>query len=413
MSDLLIEAHGLGKKYHRGYFARRGRRRGSDEFWALKDVDLELRAGEALGIIGPNGAGKSTLLKILSRVTTPTEGWMSVRGRVGALIELGAGFHPELSGRDNIYIAGSILGMSRKEITRRFEEIVEFSEIGEFIDMPVKKYSNGMHVRLGFAVAAHMDPEILLVDEVLAVGDGSFQKKCFNAMQRFREQGVSVILVSHSLYSVQRNCGAAVLLVGGRIRFQGATNDVIGEYQAITEGAASGAMSSGGLLDRAAYPRHIEIIEVQLLDGDGRPLQPIKSGQPVVVRFEYVAHRPYPEFTAQIAVYDSMGTLVAVSNTRIDGKPITAAPAQGVIECAFDRFPLTTGRYHVNVGLLDAEGRVFEDDWDGLPRPNQWVTVVPDAKSVSMERWRGIVNLPCRWSLPCDSTALAVSQGGG
>ena len=231
MSDILIEAHGLGKSYHRGYFARRGKGRGSDEFWALKDIDLELRAGEALGIIGPNGAGKSTLLKILSRVTVPTEGWLAVRGRVGALIELGAGFHPELSGRDNVFIAGSILGMSRKEIARRFEEIVDFSEIGEFIDMPVKKYSSGMYVRLGFAVAAHMDPEILLVDEVLAVGDGSFQKKCFGAMQRFREQGVTVLLVSHSLYNISRNCVTGMVLDQGRSVFYGKAEDAIATYQ--------------------------------------------------------------------------------------------------------------------------------------------------------------------------------------
>ncbi|MEI6499975.1 MAG: ABC transporter ATP-binding protein, partial [Armatimonadota bacterium] len=191
MSAPLIEARGIGKRYRRSAFGRGiclpdfsrvfrrvKRNQPPDDFWALKDIDLELKQGDSLGIIGPNGAGKSTLLKILSRVTDPTEGVLKIRGRVGALIEVGAGFHPELSGRDNIYINGAILGMSRREVQKRFDEIVDFADIEDFIDTPVKKYSSGMYVRLGFAVAAHMDPEVLLVDEVLAVGDSGFQSKC-------------------------------------------------------------------------------------------------------------------------------------------------------------------------------------------------------------------------------------------
>ncbi len=405
MSDILIEAHGLGKKYHRGYFARRGRKRGSDEFWALKDIDLELRAGEALGIIGPNGAGKSTLLKILSRVTVPSEGWLTVRGRVGALIELGAGFHPELTGRDNVYIAGSILGMPRKEITRRFEEILEFAEIGEFIDMPVKKYSSGMYVRLGFAVAAHMDPEILLVDEVLAVGDGAFQKKCFGAMQRFREQGVSVILVSHSMYNIQRNCERTLLLVSGHGQVRGATDEVIGQYQALLDERAEEGQSIGAIAGyEESLSRDIEITHVQIRDASDKPARAFDTGDEVALHVGYKVNGDDAAFHAEVSIQDSVGQVILTDTTYLNDTIILPHGEGGEFVWRVMRMPLTAGPYSFAVQLLDESSQVHHDVWAGLHREGLRFSVRPNQKSVRLAQWRGVLDTECRWAT--DGSAL-------
>jgi lipopolysaccharide transport system ATP-binding protein len=202
----------------------------SEDFWALRDVAFEVAPGEALGIIGRNGAGKSTLLKILSRITRPTGGAVTLRGRVGSLLEVGTGFHPELTGRENIYLSGSILGMSRKEIARRFDEIVAFAEVDRFLDTPVKRYSSGMYVRLAFAVAAHLEPEILIVDEVLAVGDAQFQKKCLGKMEEGAKQGRTVLFVSHTMSTILRLCSSALLLVDGRVQYRGTPQEVVQRY---------------------------------------------------------------------------------------------------------------------------------------------------------------------------------------
>src|SRR5438309_6935069 len=210
------------------------KREKKETFWALKDVDLEVKHGEVLGLIGRNGAGKTTLLKILSRITKPTRGWATIHGRVGSLLEVGTGFHPELSGRDNTYLSGAILGMSKREIERKFDEIVAFAEIEKFIDTPVKHYSSGMYVRLAFAVAAHLDPEILFVDEVLAVGDARFQKKCLGKMGDVAKQGRTIIFVSHSMESISRLCPRAIWLNEGKLIVDGPADDVIAQYSATT-----------------------------------------------------------------------------------------------------------------------------------------------------------------------------------
>src|ERR1700687_1602379 len=243
----VIHAEGLGKRYRRGVrvdaglrhvwekFARSPWRalRGAkpEMFWALKDVSLEVREGEVLGLIGRNGAGKTTLLKILSRITRPTEGWAEIRGRVRSLLEVGTGFHPELTGRENTFLSGAILGMSKREITRKFDEIVAFAELEKFIDTPVKHYSSGMYVRLAFAVAAHLEPEILLVDEVLAVGDIRFQKKCLGKMGDVARGGRTVILVSHQLNQIRRLCPRVIWMDDGQIRQSGGANDVLAAYE--------------------------------------------------------------------------------------------------------------------------------------------------------------------------------------
>src|SRR5712671_3710027 len=254
MNNTVIQAEGLSKLYRRGLQVDDGlrhsleaflrspvaslRRKKEETFWALKDVSLEVREGEVLGLIGRNGAGKTTLLKILSRITQPTTGWAEIHGRVGSLLEVGTGFHPELTGRENTFLSGAILGMSKREIASKFDEIVAFAELEKFIDTPVKHYSSGMYVRLAFAVAAHLEPEILLVDEVLAVGDINFQKKCLGKMGEVARGGRTVVLVSHQLNQIRRLCERVAWVDGGRIRQSGPTHTVVSAYET--------AMSNGG-----------------------------------------------------------------------------------------------------------------------------------------------------------------------
>src|SRR5438128_1449411 len=251
MSEIAIRAQGLSKRYQIGQLERENARRNvlgpilrapwkllkrekKETFWALRNVDLKVKQGEVLGLIGRNGAGKTTLLKILSRITRPTAGWAEIYGRVGSLLEVGTGFHPELSGRDNTYLSGAILGMSKREIERKFDEIVAFAEIEKFIDTQVKHYSSGMYVRLAFAVAAHLEPEILLVDEVLAVGDITFQKKCLGKMGDVARAGRTIVLVSHNVVAVEHLCTSAVLLETGHVIKRGSPLEVVEEYLAMT-----------------------------------------------------------------------------------------------------------------------------------------------------------------------------------
>src|ERR1700681_1490225 len=264
MSDIVIRAEGLGKRYRRGLTAppetlrdaltrvikspvAAMRRPTQEYFWALRDVGLEVRHGEVLGLIGRNGAGKTTLLKILSRITRPTTGWAEIHGRVRSLLEVGTGFHGELSGRENTYLSGSILGMGKREIDRKFDEIVAFAEIDKFVDTPVKHYSSGMYVRLAFAVAAHLEPEILLVDEVLAVGDINFQKKCLGKMGDVARQGRTVVLVSHNMAAINALCSRCVIVENGRTTFDGPTPEATARYYAESVKVAS---NGADLLDR-------------------------------------------------------------------------------------------------------------------------------------------------------------------
>src|ERR1700736_2491666 len=266
----VIHAEGLGKRYRRGVRVDAGLRHVLEEFarspwralrgakpemfWALKDVSLEVREGEVLGLIGRNGAGKTTLLKILSRITRPTEGWAEIRGKVRSLLEVGTGFHPELSGRENMYVTGSILGMSKREIDRKFDEIVAFAEIEKFIETQVKHYSSGMYVRLAFAVAAHLEPEILLVDEVLAVGDINFQKKCLGKMGDVARAGRTIVLVSHQLNQIRRLCRRVVWIDDGQVRKDGNTHEVVSAYEsAMARGDSNGHSQDRGTATKARF----------------------------------------------------------------------------------------------------------------------------------------------------------------
>lgn len=259
-----------------------GRRLQGEQFWALKDVNFEIRRGEVVGIIGRNGAGKSTLLKVLSRVTEPTSGEIAVRGRVGSLLEVGTGFHPELTGRENIYMNGSILGMSRREIARKFDEIVDFSGVEDFLDTQVKRYSSGMYVRLAFAVAAHLEPEIFIVDEVLAVGDAEFQKKCLGKMQDVASHGRTVLFVSHNLASVSRMCTNALILNDGQVVFKGSADEAISRYMSKYRTAEVSWDP-----DRAPGDDVLRLRAVRVCDHQGKVADRVDLSQKATVQVEF------------------------------------------------------------------------------------------------------------------------------
>ncbi|MCA9968835.1 MAG: ABC transporter ATP-binding protein, partial [Anaerolineales bacterium] len=290
MAEPSIVVKDLRKRYRigkgipslRDLFSRSKSQTGPSYHWALDGVSFELTPGEALGVIGPNGAGKTTILKLLSRVTQPTSGEVRVNGRFSALIELGAGFHPDLTGRENVYLNGAILGMKRAEINARFDEIVAFSGIGDYLDTPVKRYSSGMNARLGFAIAAHIDPDVLLVDEVLAVGDHAFQMKCYARMDELRARGTSLIFVSHNMEVVRRVCDRGLVMYRGKPIFHGTSADAVIAYSDAVRQAARAAQDDvpkeDGLSQRT-MTFDAEIERVQLLDGDGQVLQQLRAGR--------------------------------------------------------------------------------------------------------------------------------------
>lgn len=283
----------------------------TETIWALKDVSFEVRRGEVIGIIGPNGAGKTTLLKILSRITEPTEGTADILGRVGSLLEVGTGFHPELSGRENIYLNGAILGMKKAEIDRRFDEIVAFAEVEKFIDTPVKHYSSGMYVRLAFAVAAHLEPEILLVDEVLAVGDAGFQSKCLGKMEEVGKEGRTVFFVSHNMSAIHRLCHRAILLETGKVVSDGATEAVVSKYLMRN-------IEREGLFKRKPVENEKDqILEVALQTRDGQLINSDYDGsRPFSLVVQIFLFKTIPDAYLTASVRDAFGTLILISDLR-------------------------------------------------------------------------------------------------
>jgi lipopolysaccharide transport system ATP-binding protein len=336
-----------------------------EAFWALRDVSFEVGRGEVLGVIGRNGAGKSTLLKILSRITEPTEGRAVIRGRVASLLEVGAGFHAELSGRENIYLNGAILGMTRAEIAFRFDEIVAFAEIGQFLDTPVKRYSSGMYMRLAFAVAAHLEPEILIIDEVLAVGDLAFQRKCLGKMQDVAQHGRTVIFVSHNLPSVVDLSHRAILLDRGAVVMTGPSHDVASHYL----GSLRSELSAG---DISAYrhPYRDEgwvDIEAVCVCGDARGGAVVQPGEAVVVDVELAVHRAVEDGIVVINILDERLETVATFMSSDDGYVFSVGPGAHRVHCELGPLPLAPGAYLVNVGVAPAGLRLAWDAVKALP----------------------------------------------
>jgi lipopolysaccharide transport system ATP-binding protein len=333
----------------------------ASEFWALQDVSLEVQPGEVVGFIGRNGAGKSTLLKILSRIVEPTSGRAEVRGRIGSLLEVGTGFHPELTGRENVYLNGSILGMSRKEIAKQFDEIVAFAGIEQFLDTPVKRYSSGMYVRLGFAVAAHLNLDIMVVDEVLAVGDTAFQAKCMGKMTDINRQGRTVLFVSHSMAAVSSLCTRVVALNKGRAWADGGS-EVIQDYlNSIFDTATSPLGKRAEVID----DKKVWLTGISFKDAAGRQVAGGISGQDFTICLEYQSRTidKRPDFA--LGIYSGSGHGLYHCDTAIalrDERP-KVLPARGVVECTIPRLPLAAGTYRINI-LIHRDG-VAEDHVEG------------------------------------------------
>ena len=332
------------------------RPRQSDEFWALKDVSFEVKRGECLGIIGPNGAGKSTILKILSRVTSPTSGSYRVNGRLSSLIEVGAGFHPELTGRENVYLNAAILGMSKREIGAKFDDIVDFAELWDFIDVPVKRYSSGMHVRLGFAVAIHTEPEVLLIDEVLAVGDRRFHDKCFKMFRRLRDSRVTLVFVSHDVMMVDRLADEAVCIDRGQVMFRGRPGDVIAAYGVLAESSEKAERAEAA----TSTTSPVSIEDVLFLDSEGSPTKQVRSREPLTVELRYKVREPVADANINFGFYNG-NQLVMASTTLDDQVCLGALDGRGTIRLVFDHFGLPTGRYYLSIGISDREALSFYD----------------------------------------------------
>jgi lipopolysaccharide transport system ATP-binding protein len=398
----VIQAEGLGKEYRRGVqvdsglrhvlerFARSPwsalRRNREETFWALKGVSVEVSEGEVLGLIGRNGAGKTTLLKILSRITRPTEGWAEIRGHVGSLLEVGTGFHPDLTGRENTFLSGAILGMSKREITRKFDEIVAFAELEKFIDTPVKHYSSGMYVRLAFAVAAHLEPEILLVDEVLAVGDINFQKKCLGKMGEVAKGGRTVVLVSHQLNQIRRLCQRVAWIDGGTIRRSGPTHEVVSAYES--------AMGGRERANRAGHRRSTkaEFTDWTLGEATGEPAHVLATMGPVTLSFGVTLRCAVHSAEHGVALFNSEGQLMwarAEQNLKLE-------PGQHVFAHSFPSLPLRPGAYRWQVSLWD--GGEMLDLWDCVPE----MTIATETHQHYMDEWNGVLNLDSQFVLVSD-----------
>ena len=370
----------------------RGQRNSREELWALKDVSFAIERGKTLGLIGPNGSGKSTVLKLITRILEPTSGQVVVQGRVSALIELGAGFHPDLTGRENVYLNGSLLGFGRNEMKGKFDSIVEFSELEKFIDVPIKHYSSGMHMRLGFAVAIHVDPDILLIDEILAVGDQAFQNKCLGKIGELKSQGVTILFVSHDLEAVRNLCPSAIWLENGVIQESGTTDRVIDSYlnnvTALTEARLSRERPTRDNENRWGSGE-VEITEVRFLDAQGRERRAFKTGEQMVVRLRYQAHTEVQQPVFGLAIYASDGVQINGPNTKLSDYTVESVEGAGEIDYIVDVLPLLEGTYELSVAVHDQDGL---HTYDHQHRMHTFIV----QRGAVKERY-GIFYIPSRW----------------
>jgi len=397
----VIRGEGLGKRYRRGLTVDPGlrhaldrfvksplaafRRQKDETFWALKNVSLEVKEGEVLGLIGRNGAGKTTLLKILSRITKPTTGWAEIHGRVGSLLEVGTGFHPELTGRENAFLSGAILGMAKSEITRKFDEIVAFAELEKFIDTPVKHYSSGMYVRLAFAVAAHLEPEILLVDEVLAVGDINFQKKCLGKMGDVARAGRTVVLVSHQMNQIRRLCHRVVWVDDGSIRLNGGTHEVVSAYEA-SMARGEGLAPEGGnghRSDRRPVTK-ARFVRWEIAGLSGEETHILKTLDAVTLKFTVDVRQSIQTGHYGVALRSHEQQVVWAWETQ----PLPLDVGERQLCHTFPMLPLRPGLYTWLVALYEQGDPI--DVWDCLPE----MMVATEIFQHPQDKWSGILNIP-------------------
>jgi lipopolysaccharide transport system ATP-binding protein len=400
MATAVIAAEGLGKRYSRGAVESRGmlrdsitrfarnplaalRRSKQETFWALKGVSLEVKEGEVLGLIGRNGAGKTTLLKILSRITRPTTGHAEIRGHVRSLLEVGTGFHGELTGRENTYFSGSLLGMKKREIDRKLDEIIAFAEIEKFIDTPVKHYSSGMYVRLAFAVAAHREPEILLVDEVLAVGDINFQKKCLGKMGDVAKAGRTVVLVSHQMNQMRRLCDRVVWVDGGAIRMIGSAHEVVSAY----ESAMFAGERSQGLQRNAGLKA--QFLKWKISHVDSQEPHTLRTLDPVTLAFTVELAEPVRNAHHGIALFNAERQLIWARAEQ----GLNLSAGMHLFSHRLPSLPLRPGMYQWQVSLMD-EGEML-DLWDCCPD----MTIATEVHQHPMDEWNGLLNLPSEISV--------------
>jgi ABC-2 type transport system ATP-binding protein len=369
----------------------RGRRSQYEEFWALRDVSFEVHKGEAFGIIGENGSGKSTLLKCLAQILTPDEGKISHDGTVSALLELGAGFHPELSGKENVYLNGAILGLSKKQLDRKFDEIVAFAGLERFIDTPVKNYSSGMYVRLGFAVAVNVDPDILVIDEVLAVGDENFQRKCAEKIAEFREQGRTIVLVSHGLGQVATLCDRAAWLSHGHVEAVGPPIDVINTYAGSVH--EDSQVSSQGTRWGSG---EIQITKIELLDTNGHAVKRCHTGDAVTLRLHFTASQPVEHPVFGLDIFNIEGVHVSGPNTHQQDVVPHVVAGTGHIDASFDPLTLLPGTYDVTTSIHDQKlAHCFDTEHLGFRF---------DVLRGRPQEDRGVVTLLPRWRVDAEPT---------
>ena len=371
-------------------FGRRQRHPKKD-LWAVRDLSFDLYPGQALGIIGRNGSGKSTVLKLIARILRPTSGQVSVHGRVSALLELGAGFHPDLTGRENIALNASVLGLTQQDVAQKFDKIVEFSELGEFIDMPVKHYSSGMYMRLGFSVAIHVDPDILIIDEILAVGDQAFQTKCIDRIHKLHQDGVSIVFISHNLSIVQRMCSSLIWLENGIMRASGSTEEVANQYKYQSDRVVGRqlAQENAGRSFNRWGSGEIEITSVRFLDAAGLEQSYFQTGDEMTIEIAYMAHKPIvrPEFG--LAVFRQDGIQVNGPNSQLAGIEIENVEGPGVIRYNIKSLPLLPSLYHVTTAIHNAQ-LTHAYDYHELAYPFRVITGGTNETD-------GLIELPSTW----------------
>lgn len=339
------------------------RRRESHDLWAVHEVSLEVAPGECVGIIGRNGSGKSTLLKLIARIIQPTTGKIMVLGRVSALLELGAGFHPDLTGRENIFLNASLLGLTAEETDALYDDIVEFSELGQFIDMPVKHYSSGMYMRLGFSVAIHVRPDILIVDEILAVGDETFQAKCMDRILDMKRNGTTILFISHKLDSISSLCNRVIWLDQGKVRLAGPADSVLAQYRAHLFQQVGNQLAVENHLGgfRRWGTRQIEITAVSLRNQAGEETTIFNSGEPLYIEIAYLAHEPVDEPEFGLAFHSQDGVHIAGPNTRLGGLSLGVITGTGRIRYAIGSLPFMPGRYRLTAAIHDSKDPIAYD----------------------------------------------------